>query len=208
MSCPIRSTVFAVGLALALGACDSTPTGTSGDELSTSEAGALTEEATEAALTGFFGALSGSASAVHPGLNFSGAAAIPFERTVSHTQACEGSGTVAVSGSISGDIDETTQSGTLTLDIRADMNDCRVGTEEGQFVVNTTPDLRMQGDFSFENGQPSGNMSFTFTGSFAWASVEGDRSGSCSIDLSISVSATGQGTVTGTACGQNVSQSV
>lgn len=218
MFCSTRHTALATVLLFATAACDgSVPTATNGDEtgtsdLSASETGALTEAATDAALTGFFGALSGSAHEAHPGLSFSVAGNAPpieFTRTISHTQACPGGGDVSVSGTITGTIDSETQTGTLSLDLREDMNDCVVGTEEGQFIVNTTPDLHMQGDFGFEGGQPAESLTFSFTGSFAWSAVEGDASGSCEIDLTVTVSpSTQSGTVSGTACGEEINQSV
>ncbi|MBI2401953.1 MAG: hypothetical protein HYV20_04310 [Gemmatimonadetes bacterium] len=172
-------------------------------ELSSDEAAELTAELAGAGITGASSGLAGSPAQ-------SGqleATPIPFSRTVSHTQSCSGGGSISVSGSLSGSIDSETHDGSLSLNVTQSFTDCRITRGGKDFTVSGSPNLQLSGTITIVNGLPSGPQTLSFTGAFRWSAADG-RSGSCDIDLTISWSLASPSTVTGTACGHQISRQV
>lgn len=69
--------------------------------------------------------------------------------------------------------------------------------------IDTNPDLRLAGDFSFADGAPVGVSTFTYSGAVLWEAEDG-RSGSCSYDVVVTVSPDGSTAESGTVCGTSV----
>lgn len=194
-----RLTCLAAGIALLAACTDSTSTG---DVLDAQEAADIAEELLDAT----FDAMASSTTAGSP-LGSAPLKAVPVTFPISHTESCEGSGSISVSGSISGDIDQN-GSGSLSLSITETVTDCRITKNLKEFVVSSDPTLQMTGDFTFTNGQPSGVQSLSFSGSFTWTSGDG-RSGGCGMNLTVTFDpTTATGSMTGDVCGQSISRSV
>ncbi len=197
-----------LGAVLFMAACnDGGPTGVNeGDELTPVETNEIFAEIFNE-LAGLFllgGVGGGPQLAVGPTLI--GIAPVTVSQTINESGSCEGGGTVTVTGSISGDIDEQAQTGTVTLDVTETINNCVVVTSTGTtFTVNTSPPIRMTGDFTIT--QTSFSLAFDITGGFTFTGSDG-RSGSCLIDVSMSATVTGttvaQESVSGTVCGQSI----
>lgn len=198
-------------LAVGTVACGDDPTGSAGD---------LTDQELEELAEVVFGdALSMGFQSFDPATSFEGdpdlgvsAAAVPFSFEFGPDDlACPLGGSVTVTLSLSGDVDETTNAGSISLGVTQDHADCVVESESGtRFTLNGNPNTTTSVDMSVDAAQD-----FTLTGTFGggvhWAT--GGRSDACSIALSIDASGnltaeTLIGTVSGTMCGRDVSQSL
>ena len=120
--------------------------------------------------------------------------------TIDVTVPCE-SGSIAVSGSITGTADTETFISDLTTTVSWDPNACVVSDGTNTFTVDGDPRVELVLDLT--TTQVALTFSGTETGGFSFTSSDG-RSGSCALDVtfSIATSATGvERTVTGTICG-------
>lgn len=197
-------------LSAGLVACSDDPTDVSG--LSEQEVEQLAEVIFGQALTaGFTSYEPATTFEGDPGIGMS-VAAVPFSFEIGpELFDCPLGGGVEMTLSFSGDVDETTNAGTISMDITQDHADCVVESEAGtRFTLNGAPETTTGVDMDVDAAQD-----FTMTGAFgggvAWAT--GGRSDTCAIDLGISASGnleTGAitGAVSGTMCGQNVSQTI
>ncbi len=181
-------------LTLTVVACGDDVTGvTSGDELTSTEVAAVLT-----ALGSAFESVGAGAQAAP------GQVPISFNESFSLSAACE-SGTIDVSGSIAGTVDDVTFDSDTRTTVRWELNDCVVSDGTNTFTVNGAPHIELvldlittQDDFT-ATGTQSGGFSFT--------SSDG-RTGSCSMDVTFSIVTTAtsvDATVTGTICGQNAS---
>jgi hypothetical protein len=173
-----------------------------GDELTDAEIQALFNE-----MSGALGALGlGLAPPAAEGMSLAPAANVPINESFSESAPCQ-SGSVGLSGSVSGNIDDQTFEGDLTLDFTVDFNACLVNSTSGTFTVNGAPSIRFEADFLFSqtalsvNGTQKGGFSFT---------TSDQRTGSCAIDVSFDVSvnqgtSTATSVVSGTVCGKDAS---
>lgn len=195
-------------LSAGLVACSDDPTGTDG--LSQQEVEQLAEVIFGQALTvGFTSYEPATTFEGDPGIGMS-VAAVPFSFEIGPDLFdCPLGGAVEIALSFSGDVDDATGAGTVDMGITQDHADCVIQSEEGtQFTLNGAPETTTDVSMSVDAAQD-----FTMTGAFgggvAWAT--GGRSDTCTIDLGIDASGnleTGAitGTVSGTMCGQDVSQ--
>ena len=185
-----RKFLVVTGMALLASACSDGPT-TSGDPLDEAEAQAV---ATELLTQGFgvFGSL-GSAP-----LASAGAQVAPFSLTFDQSAACPNGGSISVSGSISGDIDEQTSAGNLQMDITQGINGCVVVYDGDSFTVNGDPNITYQGDIEFSQTAISGT--FDMEGGFSYEASDGRRGG-CGIRLSVNFS---NQSASGQICGLSV----
>lgn len=177
---------------------------TGSDALTSDEAAGLTAQMAGAGVAGAGSGIAGSPARAS-GLE---AVPVPINVTVNHTQSCQGGGSINMTGSVSGSIDSETQDGTLSVNITQSITDCRLTEAGKEFTVSGNPNLQVTGNVTIVGGQPSGTQTLTFTGAFQWSANDG-RSGSCEIDITINWSpTTASASVTGTACGHNVSRQV
>ena len=107
--------------------------------------------------------------------------------------------------SVSGDIDDGAETGTVSFDVTETLTNCMISTQgDGTvFTVNTSPPVRMTGDFSFSPTLLTAELNFS--GGFAFTTSDG-RAGTCAIDISRKSSVTtteGNEVVSGTVCGQS-----
>ena len=200
---------FVAGAALVIAACgdDGLPTGTnSGDQPTAQEVDELVAELFESLADLFTGGFTSPSVAMPfaPGLSLS-VASVPIDETINESAACDGGGTVSVSGSITGDVDEQAGEGDIHMDVTENVNNCLVVGETTTFTINTDPPIRMIGDFSVS--QTSISADFNIGGGFRFT-TDDDRSGSCAIDIRVDLSITSQGivneSVSGSVCNRNI----
>ena len=113
---------------------------------------------------------------------------------------CE-SGTLKVSGSIDGTIDNETFATDLTTTVRWEPNACVVNNETTTFTVDGAPRVDLVLDLTTTD--ESVTVSGTETGGFSFTSSDG-RTGSCALDVSFSIVTTGtsvNANVSGAICG-------
>lgn len=160
-----------------------------------------------AAISGFL--VNGAFASWNPGDIGGGVSAllvgspITIDHGVSVTSACPMGGELAVTGEITGSIDDQTLAGTLSLDVATSASNCAFLHEDTQFTLNTAPDLALSGGFSFDQGMLVGQAVFTYVGAVQWSSDDG-RSGSCSYDVSVTADQSGSLVESGTVCGQSI----
>jgi hypothetical protein len=124
----------------------------------------------------------------------------PFSSTV----ACDGGGSITVSGSSSDNINNS-GTGTLTGSYTQTPNNCVVGISRGNVVVSGDPNLTGSWSASYSNGNPVGNMTYSWQGAYRY---NGAVSGRCSMNITSSINmSTYSGSVSGTMCGQTINQS-
>jgi hypothetical protein len=169
---------------------------TEGDPLTDLESEALAGELLEGAFSGMSAGLSGQGTQ-SPNLS---QVPISFSLDISHVESCEGSGTINLSVSMSGTIDDQTGEGDLALEIVETMNDCVVTAEGVVFTVNGNPNITMTGDFTMSGESISGT--FAFNGGFSYSAADG-RVGSCGVDVDIVFSPTSL-SFSGTVCNTTV----
>ncbi len=195
MRVPVRP-FLAVGLAVAVSACSDNPLGVnSGDVLSAQEIQSLFD----AMSAGF------SNAGVSPGAPAlaSGAAAVPIDQNFTFSAACPAGGSLSISGSANGNIDEQTLLGDLRMEFRYRMTECAVTHEQVTFTVSHAPEIRFDSNWQF--GEEALSVSGSERGGFSFTASDG-RTGSCAIDLEFSVTAnrttqTSSATVSGEVCG-------
>lgn len=192
---------------VALAACGSDFT-SSGDPLTEAEAGELAEVLVEQGFVGF----AGSGPQQAPGAE---AAAVPFTFTINESGSCDGGGTVSISGSASGNIDENNGTGNLSYDYTVTPNGCQVTTESQRvFTITGDPNIKVSGDL--ELTETLFDFTFGYDGKFQW--TEGTRSGACGVDVTATIEMTFSGTtgelisvtasMQGTVCGYTVNRSL
>ncbi len=183
-----------IALALTVVACGDDPTGvTSGDALTSAEVAVVI-----AAFGSSFASV-GVSPAAAP-------AQVPIvvNQSFDVSVPCE-SGTVRVSGSMSGSSDDVTFDSDITTNVSWDPNACVVSDGTNTFMVDGAPQIDLVLDMT--STQDALTMSGTETGGFSFTSSDG-RSGSCGLDVTFSVVTANTGTtstVTGTICGLEAS---
>ena len=179
-------------LTLTVAACGDDLTGvTSGDELTSTEVAAVL-----AALGSAFESAGAQAAPSQ--------APIAVNTNFDVSVPCE-SGTLDVSGSISGTVDDVTFDTDVTTTVRWEPNACVVSDETNTFTVDGAPHVDLTLDLT--TTQDVVTVSGTETGGFSFTSSDG-RTGSCSIDVTFSIVTTAtsvDATVTGTICGLSAS---
>lgn len=185
-------------LALSVLACGEDATGvTSGDELTSAEVAVVI-----AVLGSAFdsvGVAAQQVAAAGPAL-----AAINISENFSLSVPCE-SGTLDVSGSMDGTVDDQTFAMDATLEVSWDPNGCVVSDDINTFTVNGAPRVTVTLDIS--SSEDIVSISGTETGGFSFTSSDG-RSGSCALDVTFSLVTTAtsvDSTITGTICGLQAS---
>ena len=190
-------------VALTVAACSDDPTGVdSGDPLTSAEV-----EAVIAAFSSAFDSAGVGAQRVATiGLDGAAAAqaAIPINESFNVSIPCE-SGSLQVSGSLNGTVDEQTFNMDVTMEVSWDPNGCVVSDGTTTFTVDGAPQINLVLDMTSTSDALT--MSGTETGGFSFTSSDG-RSGSCALDVTYSLvtdNAGISGSATGTICGLDAS---
>lgn len=198
-----RASVLA--LAVCLAACESSTE--PGDELSSSEAGALAAAILDLTLDAGV-----SESAPAPRATGPATAPVTFDYDVQVEGPCPLGGTMDVDLQVAGSFDSATQQGQLDLDVDAEHHGCKVKAEDTDqiFTLDGAPGIRAEFHLVSKPDQ-SYTLSGRYDGDVDWASD--GRSGTCRFDLQFSgaVSATtgaGAAKLTGTACGVSIDYDV
>ncbi len=192
-----QTTLFA--LLVGLAACDDGEITTVEQQLSQAEVAELLEVL--AAVGSFNPGVTGSAPQ-----GVAGPQPVPFSFTVEWSFGCPEGGTVAATGSTSGDTEG--QSGGLEASYNATLTytECRGTSDEGTtFEI----DGSLTTAIDFQLNEDTFALQGTHTGTLAWTSD--GRSGSCTLDLTFSNTVTGttqSSEVTGTVCGVTVNETV
>ena len=192
------TSAFAAVALVAMPACGSdSPTGNTGDELSTLE--------TQELVAGLFGLL----EFIQIPLLDAGPAAVPYgdlyEDVVSVEETCFPTGTATIDGLITGDVDNTAGTADIDLNATIDFVGCVYPGETVVFTLNGSPDVDLMANFIVTETSLSAMISID--GAVAYATDDG-KTGTCAMDLTITASASAAGVVeglAGTACGVNSS---
>jgi hypothetical protein len=200
----IRKSYLAVLALFGVAACGGDdPLGVnSGDQLTPTEIQSLFDAMSAAFASG---GVSPSAPATSSGISL---APIPVDQNFTFSAACPLGGTIGVSGSANGEIDDQTLAGDLSMSFTYQINGCVVSSSDITFTVNHNPAITFGADFVFTQDQMS--IDGSQRGGFEFVSSDG-RSGSCAIDLTFSASynsgtQTSTASASGTVCGQSADQ--
>ena len=175
-----------IGLAAALSAmvtltaCSSFTA--SGDPLNESEAGELAGAMVGQGFPGTGGA--GAAAPAVPG----GVAASPRAPAgkitvgIDDSAPCQGGGTVALSGNMTLDLNQTAQTGSVDYNFTLTPAGCKVTTQAGKtFTLTGDPNLKGEGTLDWQTASIGGTIKYS--GKFKWEASDG-RAGECGVDLS------------------------
>ncbi len=190
--------IMGTGVAVALAAACTETTGVT-DALTDEDVAFLADEVMADAFHGLGSAVSFSLAG-----RWLDAVTEPINRSAGYTRACPEGGTISVTGSVSGTLDET-GSGVMSVERTLILTDCVRSRGEVTFTINTDPSIVLAGEVAVENRIRTGGV-FTKTGAFEWEADNG-RSGRCEIDLAITWSSDGSKSVVGTFCGREVNRS-
>ena len=135
-------------------------------------------------------------------------AGVPIDETINETAPCGGGGTIGVTGSIEGELDDETFEGSVDFDLTESINGCVVVGETVTFTVDSEPDIGIVG--SLEITETTFSLSFEIGGGLAFI-TDDEREGTCAIEMSLSITATTSGdsqsataTVSGSVCGRSI----
>ena len=182
-----------------------------GDDDSVSPTNLTEAEATELASAifsqSFFQALSLQAGV--PAQSADGPAAVTFNETVDISADCPLGGMVSLMGTTSGDVDDQTGAGEISITVELEHSGCVVQGDEGtQFTLTGNPNLAFSFNITTDGGDNSA-FSGGILGGVEFATSEKD--GNCSIDYDFSGEASANGfsfATTGSVCGVDVSQNL
>lgn len=191
----------AAGLAMLVGlaACDDSPTGSSGDELTQQEAVVL------------FATVQNSGNGAYTELSTQdGQLAVnstPTTITVDHESShpCPQGGSVTAALDATLEFDEETQSSSIDAEGSLTHNACAVTHNQLVFTVDGDPNLAFELHTSVVNGHPI-EFAQSATGAFDWTASDG-RTGRCVVEYSHVVNfSEAERVVEGEVCGHTVRQ--
>ena len=121
---------------------------------------------------------------------------------VDQTAACDGGGSITVTGTVTSTAFED-GTGTFGYDLRQKPQACSISTTKGVFRVDGDPDLRITTNIKYDNWEPVGRYEFTYAGGYRWSGAPG--SGGCQVNMRYGYNyTTGQMIMKGSMCGFNV----
>lgn len=196
-----KSLLSAALAALALAACDASPTGggASIDSAEAQNAAAAWDEVGAVMMDGFLGPTLNVAPGGEPSF-----ATVTTE--FSRTRECPVSGTATLQGTRSVTHDPATNNGGMQMTATRTDAACTVNARRGggTISITTTPSVQVTANQTWTAGQP-GTRTATHKGSFTWTRSTG-QSGSCTVDLTATFTpATRTYTLNGTFCNRTVS---
>lgn len=182
---------------IAAAGCGSDPLNTG--DISQSEALALTNQIARIGLAGVASHSSPSAGG-SPAVARSPSREVDFP--VAYVQGCIESGTIQVTGSVAGTLDDATGDGVLTVDVSAAMQGCTMSVQGRRFVISGS--VAISGSFVYAESQPAADQRARLRGDFSWTSTPGGP-GSCHLDLQAAYNiASGFLAMAGSTCGYQV----
>lgn len=187
-------------MALAVAACEKSPTESSGDRLTQQEAAAImaTVQASGDGAFGRLGMQSGQMAVNSP------PTVVNVEHESDHP--CPQGGRVAIQLDATFEFDEAAQSASIDAEGSLTHNDCAVRDNGITFSVDGDPNIAYELHARVVQGVPSGNFSSSANGAFDWTSSDG-RSGRCVIDFTdVTDFQEKKRTVEGEVCGHSVRQ--
>jgi hypothetical protein len=129
----------------------------------------------------------------------------PISFSVDQQVACPMGGESHVVASMSGTVDNATESMDVTLNGSQSPANCGFDVNGVTFHTNGDPSLESTAHVVMVNGLPAGIMSFTGKGKFSWTADDGREPGSCSVDYTMTLNYTTQRAVVhGSFCGTNL----
>lgn len=135
------------------------------------------------------------------------AAPLPVDRSFTTTRQCPAGGSVAVAGTIRGEMDRAARSLSLETVATRTESACAIPTRRAggaTLTVTGNPSVAVRAMTRVVNGEPSGPQTVTQKGAFTWSASDG-RSGACAVDLTSTVDfAALTYSVKGTLCGLTV----
>ena len=193
--------------ALALSACSEFSS--TGDPLSEVEASDLAGALVGQGFPGFGGVGEAAPHAAAP----SGSSAAPAEKltiTINDSGPCQGGGSVALAGTLTADVNQQAQTGSLEYKYTVSPNACVITTQGGKtFTLTGDPNLSGEGKLDLTAASFKGTLKYE--GKFNWT---GDsREGVCGVNLEAKfdlsfTSVNRSASVTGKVCGVSVNRSV
>lgn len=203
---PLRKVLTLASAAVIAAGCSDAAS--SGDPLSQADTEELAAAIIEQGTADFSGAFHRTNPDLPPGLSL--APQVEITRTISQTNSCEGSGTVALAGKFTASSDDGT-TGTIAFDYTVTPANCRFTTESAkQYTVSGDPNLKVSGGFDFTQTSIEGALNYD--GKFKWESADG-MAGACKFDISAEydfstgdTSFNGTVVVTGSVCGHTINR--
>jgi hypothetical protein len=174
---------------------------------STGPNGALTDEETrELALqmgVGFTGGFSASAASASTNAAHLNAIPEPFNWTVNNVEVdCPRGGSTRLTATLSGTIDEATESIDVDLSGTQRPNNC--GFDVHGKEIRVTGSLTANAHIEVKNGLPAGTHTASLVGEFDWRASDGRR-GTCTVNYSATANyTTNVATVNGNFCGSTI----
>lgn len=194
------SILFAVASLLFLSGCSSDGPTDLLDDLSAEEAELMMEAITQAG---------GVAVPDEVGGGEAGPVRVVISVDVDSQLSCPEGGTIRLTGSFDGDVDEQTGEGEVSLAYTQTHQNCsvRAPSTGDLWIFDGLPDIGVDFDLVVADG--AFTLDGTQSGTVGWST--NGRSGNCTIDVTYAVSGSEtslSGTVSGTVCGHQISTSV
>ncbi len=195
--------VVAATLLFGLAACDSATAPTGIDQIDVNELASNVDALTVLTLG------DAGATAIAPRYSLSPSDATPLasastvSRTFTNTRACPVSGSITISGTVSGTSDPVAQNLSITATATKTDAACAFNTRHGVVTINGNPNVTITNTVNIVAGKPSGPQATMHKGSYTW--TRGTNSGTCNVDVtSVFDPTAGTFTITGTMCGRTV----
>ncbi|MGA9528399.1 MAG: hypothetical protein WBS24_09805 [Terriglobales bacterium] len=198
-------------LALVCTGCGSSHTSSS-NNMSQAQAQAVSQELVQAVEQALNNAFSGSAwakspthsplaealSSIRPEDSSPCTIGSSIDCTINSSASCPQGGTVSVSGSIDGTLNNG--SGSIDTTLTVTPNKCALDS----VVINGDPDVAFTSDFNFTNDALDFPITATTNGGISYGP---NPSGSCTMNVTITINSATSCSVTGSVCGQSVNGS-
>jgi hypothetical protein len=130
--------------------------------------------------------------------------AIPatFNETIEVSVPCPRGGNVRITATVSGTVDEATESANLNISGTQRLNGC--GYDVHGKEIRTTGSLTATAHVEVENGLPVGTHTASLVGEFSWRASDGRR-GTCAVNYNATANyTTNVATVNGNFCGTTI----
>jgi hypothetical protein len=121
-----------------------------------------------------------------------------INQSISATRTCQSGGRIAVTGSITGGLNDNTGTGVILIDARETITDWSCLSP---LIINGDPYISLTGTFSFINFQPATQQHIGITGGIKWGTSSAQ---SCQVSLDTNFNRDGTGRTTGSVCGHSI----
>lgn len=130
-------------------------------------------------------------------------AAVLEDIIINNTAACNGGGSITVTGTVSSNSFDNDGNGTFGYDLRQKPESCRISTNQGTFSVDGDPEIRVTANIDYNEWEPVGMFEFGYRGGYTWSGS--GSSGGCQINMDYAFNySTNQMSMKGHMCGYQI----